>query len=86
MTVAYAPGSLVTARGREWVVLPDSEPDMLVLRPLAGTDEEVAAVFPSPSFLAKLILWLFAQVRLCAGWLGAYDLTAGCPALESEDL
>ena len=40
----------------------------------------------SPSFLAKLILWLFAQVRLCAGWLGAYDLTAGCPALESEDL
>jgi superfamily II DNA or RNA helicase len=46
MTVAYAPGSLVTARGREWVVLPDSEPDMLVLRPLAGTDNEVAAVFP----------------------------------------
>ena len=46
MTVTYAPGSLVTARGREWVVLPDSEPDMLVLRPLAGTDDEVAAVFP----------------------------------------
>ena len=47
MTLAYAPGSLVTARGREWVVLPDSEPDMLVLRPLAGTDDEVAAVFPA---------------------------------------
>ena len=41
----FAPGSLVTARGREWVVLPDSEPDMLVLRPLGGTDD-VAAVFP----------------------------------------
>ena len=25
MDVAYAAGSLVTARGREWVVLPDSE-------------------------------------------------------------
>jgi hypothetical protein len=32
----YAPGSLVTARGREWVVLPESEADMLVLRPLGG--------------------------------------------------
>ena len=41
-----APGSLVTARGREWVVLPDSEPDMLVLRPLGGADDEIAAVFP----------------------------------------
>ncbi len=42
----YAPGSLVTARDREWVVLPDSEPDMLLLRPLGGADDEIAAVFP----------------------------------------
>ena len=42
----FAPGSLVTARGREWVVLPDSDPDMLVLRPLGGADDDVAAVFP----------------------------------------
>ena len=42
----FAPGSLVTARGREWVVLPDSEPDMLVLRPLGGADGDIAAVFP----------------------------------------
>jgi superfamily II DNA or RNA helicase len=46
MDVAYAPGSLVTARGREWVVLPDSEPDLLVLRPLGGSDDEIAAIFP----------------------------------------
>jgi superfamily II DNA or RNA helicase len=46
MDVAYAPGSLVTARGREWVVLPASEPDMLVLRPLGGADDEIAALFP----------------------------------------
>jgi superfamily II DNA or RNA helicase len=44
--VTYAPGALVTARGREWVVLPVSEPDMLVLRPLGGADDEVTAVFP----------------------------------------
>ena len=46
MDVTYAAGSLVTARGREWVVLPDSEPDMLVLRPLAGAADEVTGVFP----------------------------------------
>jgi superfamily II DNA or RNA helicase len=46
MDVAYAAGSLVAARGREWVVLPDSDPDMLVLRPLGGSDDDIAAVFP----------------------------------------
>ena len=45
MTARYAPGALVTARGRDWVVLPESEDDMLVLRPLAGADDAVAAVF-----------------------------------------
>ena len=47
MDVAYAAGSLVTARGREWVVLPDSDPDLLVLRPLGGTDDDITAVFPA---------------------------------------
>ncbi|MEU7044711.1 DEAD/DEAH box helicase [Streptomyces varsoviensis] len=47
MTHTYTPGSLVTARGREWVVLPDSEPDLLVLRPLGGSDDDVSAVFPA---------------------------------------
>jgi superfamily II DNA or RNA helicase len=42
--MTFAVGSLVTARGREWVVLPDSETDLLVLRPLAGTDEEITGI------------------------------------------
>jgi SNF2 family DNA or RNA helicase len=49
MTVAgqrFEPGTLVRARGREWVVLPESEPDVLVLRPLGGSDDERAAVLP----------------------------------------
>ena len=46
-TTTYAPGSLVTARGREWVVLPESEPDMLILRPLGGGADDTAAVFPA---------------------------------------
>jgi superfamily II DNA or RNA helicase len=41
----YAPGALVRARGREWVVLPESEKDLLVLRPLGGSDAEIAGVY-----------------------------------------
>ncbi|MEU9480167.1 helicase-related protein [Streptomyces sp. NPDC048191] len=47
MALTYSAGSLVKARGREWVVLPESEPDLLVLRPLGGSDDDVAAVFPA---------------------------------------
>lgn len=46
MAFTYSAGSLVKARGREWVVLPESEPDLLVLRPLGGSDDDIAAVFP----------------------------------------
>ncbi|MGW3715597.1 DEAD/DEAH box helicase [Streptomyces sp. NPDC005133] len=47
MSLTYSAGSLVAARGREWVVLPESAPDMLVLRPLGGSDDDIAAVFPT---------------------------------------
>ena len=43
--MTYAVGSLVRARGREWVVLPESEEDLLVLRSLGGTEDEVTGVF-----------------------------------------
>ncbi|MET9828169.1 helicase-related protein [Streptomyces sp. NPDC006385] len=46
MAFTFSTGSLVKARGREWVVLPESEPDLLVLRPLGGSDDDIAAVFP----------------------------------------
>ncbi len=42
--MTFAVGSLVKARGREWVVLPDSSEDTLVLRPLGGTDDEIAGI------------------------------------------
>ncbi|MEZ5181525.1 MAG: DEAD/DEAH box helicase family protein [Acidimicrobiales bacterium] len=47
MTTSFAPGALVRARGREWVVLPDSDPELLVLRPLGGGDDDTAAVLPA---------------------------------------
>lgn len=48
MTVATLskPGTLVHARGREWVVLPDSTEELLMLRPLGGLDEEITGVLP----------------------------------------
>jgi len=42
--VSFAVGSLVKARGREWMVLPDSTDQLLLLRPLGGTDAEIAGV------------------------------------------
>ena len=40
----FTPGSLVTARGREWVVLGDSDPELLMVRPLGGGDEETTGI------------------------------------------
>lgn len=41
----YAVGSLVRTRGREWVVLPESDEEMLMLRPLGGTEEEITGIY-----------------------------------------
>ena len=40
--MSYAPGTLIRARGREWVVLPDSSDDLLMARPLGGLDQGYA--------------------------------------------
>lgn len=42
--MSYAVGSLVRVRSREWVVLPGSDDEMLILRPLGGTEEEVTGI------------------------------------------
>lgn len=41
------PGTLIRARGREWVVLPESSDQLLVVRPIGGLDEEVTGILPS---------------------------------------
>jgi superfamily II DNA or RNA helicase len=43
--MTFAVGSLVRARGREWVVLPESSDDMIVVRPLGGGEDEVAGIY-----------------------------------------
>ncbi len=46
----FAPGSLVRARGREWIVLPGASPDELHLRPLSGSEEDAAVLCPALEF------------------------------------
>ena len=43
--MSYSIGSLVKARGREWVVLPESDDKLIILRPLGGTEDEVTGIY-----------------------------------------
>jgi superfamily II DNA or RNA helicase len=43
--MTFTVGSLVKARGRDWVVLPDSDDELLMLRPLGGTDAEITGIY-----------------------------------------
>ena len=46
MSTSLQPGKLVSLRGREWVVLPSDSPDLLVVKPLGGSDEETTGIYP----------------------------------------
>ena len=41
----FQPGKLVTLRGRDWIVLPSDNPDLLVVKPLGGSEEETAGIY-----------------------------------------
>jgi superfamily II DNA or RNA helicase len=41
------PGTLIRARGREWVVLPESTEAVLMARPVGGLDEEITGIMPA---------------------------------------
>ena len=43
--MSFAVGSLVRAREREWIVLPQSEENLLMLRPVGGTEDEVTGIY-----------------------------------------
>jgi len=45
MTTTYQPGKLVSLRGRDWIVLPSDDPDLLIVKPLGGSDEEITGIF-----------------------------------------
>lgn len=45
MNTVYQPGKLVSFRGRDWIVLPSNDPDLLVVKPLGGSDDEIAGIY-----------------------------------------
>ena len=47
MTVSFAPGDLVRARGREWVALPSPREGILALRPLSGSENDTVILDPT---------------------------------------
>ena len=45
MKTAFQPGKLVSLRGRDWIVLPSDDPDLLVVKPLGGSDDEITGIY-----------------------------------------
>jgi superfamily II DNA or RNA helicase len=44
-TLNPTPGSIVSCRDRQWVVLPSENQDIIRLRPLSGNEEEIAGIY-----------------------------------------
>jgi superfamily II DNA or RNA helicase len=45
MNFEFKPGSLVTLRDRPWVVQPSEDPELLLVKPLGGSDEEITGIY-----------------------------------------
>ena len=43
--MSYSPGTLVNARNRDWIVQPSEDPDLLLLKPLGGSEEESTGIY-----------------------------------------
>ena len=54
------PGSIVRCRNRDWVLLPNQDPNLLLLRPLTGATDEVVAVHKG---LTDLLGYSFPEER-----------------------
>lgn len=45
MSTLLQPGKLVSLRGRDWIVLPSEDQDLLLVKPLGGSDDEIAGIY-----------------------------------------
>ena len=45
MVASIAPGSIVSCRQRQWVVLPSTQLEIMRLRPLSGNEEQICGIF-----------------------------------------
>ncbi len=41
----YSPGKLVHLRGRDWIVLPTEDKDLLIVKPLGGSEDEITGIY-----------------------------------------
>ncbi|HUX88000.1 MAG TPA: DEAD/DEAH box helicase, partial [Chloroflexota bacterium] len=69
----FAIGSLVRARGRDWIVLPSDDPEVLMLRPLGGTDDD-----------ARGIYWPLERAEIVSATLGPPDPAHTGNAVSAE--
>ncbi len=45
MNFDFKPGSLVTLRDRPWMVLPSEDDDLLLVKPLGGSEDEITGIY-----------------------------------------
>ena len=50
METLYRPGALVRVRDRDWVVQPSPDPELVLLKPLGGSEDEITGIFLSLRF------------------------------------
>ena len=41
----FQPGKLVSIRGRDWIVLPSENKELLIVKPLGGSDDETTSIY-----------------------------------------
>lgn len=62
--MSFTVGSLVRVRGREWVILPESTDDVVMLRPLGGTEDEVTGVYTQLETIASATFALPSSTQI----------------------
>ena len=45
MNFEFKPGSLVTLRDRPWMILPSEDDDLLLVKPLGGSEDEITGIY-----------------------------------------
>ena len=63
----FSPGTLVTARGRDWVVQPESSVGVLRLRPFGGSEEDIVTLVPALEFEQLKAATFALYLDACSG-------------------
>ena len=51
----FKTGSLVRARNRDWIILPSNDENLVLLKPLGGSEEEISGIYLPLAFEADKI-------------------------------